>query len=270
VYREPVDANAVLFVAGQLDPDSGHVLDRQAASQQITAILADAGITADESIDLAAVPGPVQALLAPHIAELNRQPSPPFRPPLGLDEQTAACQAASLLTVSDDDGNERFFVHRWTATELARRTAREAGQRLAGAHRQAAAYWQWRVRVWRQDQAADVHDLLEARYHLLQVGDAEAAGTVTEQACNQLHTWGALDQETSLIHDTLTRLPASSPRQAVWIHQLGILAQDRGDYDEAARQYQRSLDIEERLGNQAGIAFSYQQLGSLAFLQGDY
>jgi tetratricopeptide (TPR) repeat protein len=45
--------------------------------------------------------------------------------------------------------------------------------------------------------------------------------------------------------------------------QLGILAHVRGDYDEAARQYQRSLDIFERLGDQAGIATSYSQLGNL-------
>ena len=61
---------------------------------------------------------------------------------------------------------------------------------------------------------------------------------------------GAWDQEVSLIHDTLTRLPAESPRRPAWIHQLGLLAQYRGDYDEATRQYQRSLDIKERLGNQ--------------------
>jgi tetratricopeptide (TPR) repeat protein len=46
-------------------------------------------------------------------------------------------------------------------------------------------------------------------------------------------------------------------------HQLGVLAQDRGDHEEAARQYQRSLDIKERLGNQAGMASSYSQLGLL-------
>ncbi len=45
--------------------------------------------------------------------------------------------------------------------------------------------------------------------------------------------------------------------------QLGILAQDRGDYEEAARQYHRALDIDERLGNQAGMATSYSQLGNL-------
>ena len=53
-------------------------------------------------------------------------------------------------------------------------------------------------------------------------------------------------------------------------HQLGMLAQDRGDYDEAARQYQRALDIFERLGDQAGMASSYHQLGILAQDRGDY
>ena len=155
-----------------------------------------------------------------------------------------------------------------------RRAGRRAiggpGGELARAHQQAAAYWQWRVEVWPQDRAADVHDLLEARYHLLQAGDTEAAGQVTEAAVSQLDDWGAWDQEAALIHDTLSWLPASSPRQAAWIHQLGILAQQRGDYAEAARQYQRSLDINERLGDQAGMASSYHQLGILAQLQGDY
>jgi tetratricopeptide (TPR) repeat protein len=51
-------------------------------------------------------------------------------------------------------------------------------------------------------------------------------------------------------------------------HQLGMLAQLRGDYDEAARQYQRSLDIEERIGNQAGMATTCSQLGILEAEQG--
>ena len=270
VYREAVDRNAVLFVAGQPDPDAERIPDRQAAYQAIENVLAAAGITVDESFDLAAVPNQVQAQLAPHLAELNRRPAPPFRPPPGLDEQVAACQAASLLTVSGNDGQPWFFVHRWTAAELAGRAAREPGSRLAGAHRQAAAYWLWRVRVWPQDQAAEVHDLLEARFHLLQAGDTEAAGQVTEEAARQLHTRGAWDQEASLIHDTLARLPADSPRQAFWIHRLGLLAQDRGDFDEATSQYQRALEIAERLGHQADMAFGYHQLGRIAHLRGDY
>jgi hypothetical protein len=137
--------------------------------------LAAAGITVDQSFDLTTVSGHIQTQLAPHIAELNRQPVPPFRPSPGLPDQLAACQAASLLTISGEGDEPRFFVHRWTATELAGRATGEPAQRLAGAHRQAAAYWRWRVRVWPQDQAADLHDLLEARYHLLQAGDIEDA-----------------------------------------------------------------------------------------------
>jgi tetratricopeptide (TPR) repeat protein len=52
-------------------------------------------------------------------------------------------------------------------------------------------------------------------------------------------------------------------------HQLGMLAQDPGDYDEAARQYQRALDIFERLGDQANMALSYHQLAALAQDRGE-
>ena len=144
VYREPVDLNAVLFQAGQPDPHAEDIPDRAAAYEQITGILAATGIALDESFDLASVPGHVRAQLAPHLAELNRPPVPPFRPVPSLNEQITACQAASLLTVSDEGGGPRFFVHRWTATELAGRAAREPGSRLAEAHRQAAGYWRWR------------------------------------------------------------------------------------------------------------------------------
>ena len=179
----------------------------------------------------------------------------------------AACQAAGLLTAAGTGRDQRFFVHRWTATELA---DRQPGAQLAAAHRQAATYWQWRIQAWPQDQAADVHDLLEARHHLLRAGDTDDATQVTVLICQQLHTWGAWDQEASLIHDTLTRLPDGSADQADWLNRLGIVAHGRGDYDEAARLYQRALDIFKRLGDQARMAASYHNLGMLAQNRGDY
>ena len=48
---------------------------------------------------------------------------------------------------------------------------------------------------------------------------------------------------------------------ATGYHDLGMLAQLRGDYDEAAPHYQRALDIAEPLGNQVGMARSYHELG---------
>lgn len=52
-------------------------------------------------------------------------------------------------------------------------------------------------------------------------------------------------------------------------HNLGILAQHRGDYAEAEQRYQQSLQIEEGLGNQAGIARLLSQLGILRAERGD-
>ena len=271
VYREPVDQNAVLFQAGQPDAGAEHIPDREAAYQAIEGILAARGIIVDKSFDPARVPGHVQVQLAPYMSELNRRPTPPFRPVSGLNWQIAACQAVSLLTVGGQDGDMRFFVHRWTATELGGRAVRESGQHLVSAHRQAAAYWLWRVQVWLQDKTAEMHDLLEARYHLLQAEDTVAAIEVTDRALLQLHTWGAWDQEAALIHEMLARLlPTDSDERIMYVGRLANLARSRGDYDEAARQYQRTLDISEQLSNQAGMADSYHGLGNVAYLRGDY
>jgi tetratricopeptide (TPR) repeat protein len=268
VYREPVDYNAVLFTAGQPDPAVEDIPDREAAvAQRITEILAAAGIPADGPVDLDRVPDEVRVELAPYLAELDRRPVPPFRPGPRLAGQVGACQAAGLVTVTEAGPGQRFFVHRWTATELA---ARQPAPQLGAAHRQAAAYWRWRVRASRQDRAANVHDLLEARHHLLAAGDTDDAIQVTRPICNQLHTWGAWDQEAALIHDTLTRLPDGSADQAAWLGQLGLVAHRRGDYNQATHYYQRSLDISEQLDDQASMALNYHRLGILAQDRGDY
>ena len=269
VYREPVDFNAVLFAAGQPDPAIDDTPDRAAAYQRIAEILDAAGIPVDRPVDLARVPADVRAELAPYLAELDRQPVPPFRASPGLAGQVDACRAAGLVTVSGTGPEQRFFVHRWTATEVAARqpspelAARQPSPELAATHRQAAAYWQWRVQAWPQDRADDVHDLLEAGHHLLAAVDTDAAIGVTWPICEQLHIWGAWDQEAVLIHDTLARLPDGSADQAAWLRQLGWVADQRGDYDQAERHYQRALDIFERLGDQAGLADSISQLGNL-------
>ena len=54
------------------------------------------------------------------------------------------------------------------------------------------------------------------------------------------------------------------------LHNLGMLAQDQGDYAEARRLYQESLDIKQQLADRAGIAKTLHQLGNVAYLQGGY
>ena len=47
-------------------------------------------------------------------------------------------------------------------------------------------------------------------------------------------------------------------------HQLGMVAQQRGEYDQALDWYRQALAIFEQLGDRAGMATSYHQLGNVA------
>ena len=73
------------------------------------------------------------------------------------------------------------------------------------------------------------------------------------------------------ILDALQALAASDRQRsalAVTNHQLGIIAQERGRWDEAEQWYRKSLTIEEELGNRSGAASAYHQLGIVAELRG--
>ncbi|MFC8666592.1 tetratricopeptide repeat protein [Streptomyces sp. NPDC057199] len=54
------------------------------------------------------------------------------------------------------------------------------------------------------------------------------------------------------------------PGMALSYHQLGIVAQDRGQLDEAETRYRQSLTIKEDLGDRPGMALTYHQLGIVA------
>jgi len=57
---------------------------------------------------------------------------------------------------------------------------------------------------------------------------------------------------------------------AISYHQLGMVAQLKGAYEEALAWYHKSLEIKEELGDRAGMASSYHQLGIVAQLKGAY
>lgn len=59
-------------------------------------------------------------------------------------------------------------------------------------------------------------------------------------------------------------------QMAIWIHNLGILTQRRGDYDQARTLYQHSLEILQEVGDKSGVSKSLHQLGMLNQNLGDY
>ena len=56
---------------------------------------------------------------------------------------------------------------------------------------------------------------------------------------------------------------------AISLHALGTVAHLQGDYAEARRLYQESLDILQQLGDRAGIATSLAQLALLEEAEGN-
>ena len=53
-------------------------------------------------------------------------------------------------------------------------------------------------------------------------------------------------------------------------HQIGMIHQQKGEYDRAIDFYTKSLHIQEELGNKAGMATSYGQMGRICQIEGKY
>jgi len=119
-----------------------------------------------------------------------------------------------------------------------------------------------------QSRAEDMEQLLEARYHHREAGEIDQAVATTDWVCSQLDTWGAYRREEQLYREALTWLPERSAETAVITHNLGIIAQTRGEPAQAMEWYQKSLQIKEELGNRAGMASTLGQMGVFATEQG--
>ncbi|MGW6955976.1 tetratricopeptide repeat protein [Streptomyces chartreusis] len=270
VYRTPVDRTGAAWQMSDLtappEPDPALRQRLRTANTQIAQARA-AGSGPETGYGL-----PPET-----IAEIERDWIEFRRPPVELDDHAgnALKRLLELGLVSsapapeDEPGRHPhgLMVHRWTADALRQRAHPDV---LRAAHRRAAAYWEWRVNVRPQPRADDITQLIEVRHHRHQAGDMEQASRVTSQVSSQLHTWGAWDWEQRLVEETLTWVPARSHYASAHLHQLGVIAQLRGEYGKAEGHYRASLAIEEELGDRSGIATCYHQLGIMAELRGEY
>jgi hypothetical protein len=270
------DAGPPAEEAGPPAQDAGPAADRAGPPAETAQPLGSRGAAGPDharpGAPMAAVMLTAPVQLEAGSGQAGRLAAPPYQPPAELDVLIETCAEARLLTVRPLGAGARqggdqlsVFVARPAAVELQRRLAAyRRGAEITAAHRHAAEYWLWRVGAYQQDRRADVHDLLEARHHLLAADDAAQAEAVTQSICAQLHASGALDQEASLIRDTLVWLPHQAPRRASWLYQLGKIAQLQGDDPAALRRYRQALEGFRRLGDSAGVASVSYDLAILA------
>ncbi|NBC34506.1 MAG: tetratricopeptide repeat protein [Alphaproteobacteria bacterium] len=109
----------------------------------------------------------------------------------------------------------------------------------------------------------------------LETTSSDKARSHLAVACHQLgivaQKRGDLDDAERWYRKSLEMWQAlgDRPGMATTYHQLGMVAQERGDLDDAERWYRKALGIDEALGERPGMAQSYHQLGMVAQERGD-
>ena len=268
VYRVAVDDTALIWqLADETEPVPDP--DRDARIARVHAAIKEARETSASPERLTpAELGLTDADIAGYQADMEDRQRPPVATPDGFARALSVAHASGLIApIARSDNGRLHLVHRWTARAIAQLQP----DRVAEAHHRAARYWRWRVARVPQTQSDDLEQLLEARYHHHHAAaEHDAALELSDHAILQLQTWGQYGRASELCRETLQWVPEGSAKAAAYTNQLGLLVQDRGDYDTAEQRYTQSLEINERLGNQAGLAGSYHQLGMLAQLRGDY
>jgi len=267
VYRSPIDRTALIWqLADETQPRPDPERDARITRFQAAFDGALARVGSPEQLT------PDQLGLAPdelaaHQTDIEALRRPPVFQPDGFNQALNAGLCAGLIApITASEDSTAYLVHRWTARALTHLDP----ELTADAHHRAARYWRWRVDVLPQSEQDDLDDVIEARHHHHAAGEHAAALELSDHAILQLQTWGQYGHVSELCRQTLDWVPAGSAKAVGYIHELGIVAQLRGNYDTAEQRYTQSVAINERLGNQAGLAAGYHQLGMLSRLRGDY
>jgi tetratricopeptide (TPR) repeat protein len=259
VYRVPVDELGLVWPVGEpveQMPDPERAVRLQAAIERL-----NEAREKDPAVGLSDAIGS-KSELEQFRRDWEAEHGPPLSAPAGFASAKRRLLDLSLLApvrFADTD-EEMFSVHRWTANALAKRASTEE---RSAAHQSAAAYWRWRVDNKPQSRERGIEDLLEARHHLHGLGDIEAVYSISGDVILQLDTWGAWEWEDRLIRETLAWMPIGSREAAALLHQLGMVAQDQGDYEAVLDWYRQALAIKEQFGNRAGMASTLSQIGVL-------
>ena len=157
-------------------------------------------------------------------------------------------------------------------------------------------------------QSRNIWDYLKARDYYYQAEDWESANSIVESTTNHLIRWGHIERAIDMLNESIKttsgvtklnyegtlanifyRLGAFNAALniyfniiykyeergdyrgvAITLHQLGMIHQDQGNYEEAVKKYNQSLKIEEELGNKSGIATTLHQIGNVHYQQGNY
>jgi len=179
--------------------------------------------------------------------------------------------AGLLIRVQQRDELAPAGEERYDEPTLVREYARI---RLEASSDEPAAAWQG-AEAWYQltaqaaaDAAVGAFAHLEAWHYAAGLGDGSQMATIASQSFQQLAHIGLWETARATL---VTSVAATTGHErASLLHDLGLLAHQRGDTGTARRHYEESLKIKRELGDGLSIAQSLHQLGALAQEQRDY
>ncbi len=157
-------------------------------------------------------------------------------------------------------------------------------------------------------QSKNLWDLLKARDYFYQAEDWENASNIVGSTTNHLIRWGHIERAMEMLNESIkttsgvTKLNYEGTLANIYyglgdfnaalniyldikckyersgyksgiaktLHQLGMIHQDQGNYEEAVKKYNQSLKIAEELGGKNGIASTLHQIGTIHQDQGNY
>jgi len=114
----------------------------------------------------------------------------------------------------------------------------------------------------------DIRNALRAREHFHEAGEHHEAAHIFNAVAEKLHRWGHWHLLARIGEESI--VATDPPTRADALHCAGIAQQSLGNYAEAERYYDESLEIKRELDDRAGIAATLLQLGILQYLEGNY
>jgi len=167
----------------------------------------------------------------------------------------------SLAYIEEDT----FNIHRLTSTFVT--TSKMENSERKKTHILAAEYFEG---ILYDEGKIYIVDLLEARWHLLQSEEWDRVAELTNnKMIGNLYTIGYPE----FAFELLAEIPGrniNEKNRAVVHHLLGFLYQAWGKYDQALKQYEKSMEIKEKNGDIKGISDSLGQIGTIYCSKGDY
>ncbi|MFC1716342.1 tetratricopeptide repeat protein [Candidatus Poribacteria bacterium] len=162
----------------------------------------------------------------------------------------------------DEKGEEVYYVHRITAQFLKDLISDSEHKE---SHQRATEHYDYEI----ENNHMNSWNFLTARQHYLACGDLERAVEIVALFVDDLRIRGNYELAMKLHQETLGNAPDERIK-AVALHNIGVIHQNQGRYDDALKYYSDSLRIQQQLGNQDSIAASLHNIGVIHQDQGRY